>query len=155
MKNTQRSIEGIDFVGIGFQRCATSWLNFMLYEHPEICKPKSGLHFFNKNYNKGKNWYIRSILESCKNRNGEIKLGEFSTTYSYPEHHNVVFNRISRDFPNIKILINIRNPIERAQSEYFRLIKRQEIKKIGFKRAIKKNQKLLKEVIMLKLYKII
>ena len=38
------------FIGVGFQRCGTSWLNKVLFEHPDICKPESGLHFFNKNY---------------------------------------------------------------------------------------------------------
>lgn len=125
----------IHFVGIGFQRCATSWLNFMLADHPQICKPNSGLHYFNHNYGKGKAWYLDRVKSYCKESHSQV-CGEFSTTYSYPENYKNVAARLKNDFPDTLILASIRDPVERAYSDYLRSVRRGEVKNKGLRQAI-------------------
>ena len=46
------------FIGIGAQRCGTTWLYESLAAHPEVyvSRPKE-LYFFTKNYMRGLDWY--------------------------------------------------------------------------------------------------
>ena len=115
----------------------------MLYAHPEICKPRRGIHYFNQNYDKGKEWYLKQIVKEHKKQIVNVKYGEFSTTYSYPECVFTVLKRIKSDFPHVKILINIRNPIERAKSDYLRSVKRNEVKNVGLLKACELNREFI------------
>ena len=36
------------YLGIGCRRCASSWLHSLLNSHPQISKPKNGLHYFSQ-----------------------------------------------------------------------------------------------------------
>jgi hypothetical protein len=38
----------VDFIGIGVQRGATSWLYSCMHEHPEICAPEKEINFLPK-----------------------------------------------------------------------------------------------------------
>lgn len=107
----------------------------MPFKHPEICKPRSGIHYFNDNYDKDKKWYFENITKDCPTIMKHMKYGEFSTTYSYPENVPNVVRRLKNDFPNIKIIANIRHPIARIQSDYLRSIQKNEIKKVGLQKA--------------------
>jgi hypothetical protein len=116
----------IDFVGIGAPKSATTWLAQCLREHPEICFPKSAkeLHFFNKRHiaygNKAENksyevkgikWFIKQFRHCKKNQ----KKGEFSVSYLYDI---VACRRLKKHFPNIKIIVSLRNPIDMIYSGY-------------------------------------
>ncbi len=73
----------VDFIGIGVQKSATTWLYSMLISHPEIKGAKGGLknkevNFFNRSYFLGFDWY------SNKFEFGDRIVGEFSTLY-FPE----------------------------------------------------------------------
>jgi hypothetical protein len=123
------------FIGIGFQRCGTSWLNQVLFEHPEIGKPRSGLHFFNKNFEKGLPWYEEELARQGV---GMRAIGEFSTTYSYPDVVAMVATRIKDAYPGVKLIFSIRNPVERCYSDYCRLMRNSEIPdaEMSFEKAI-------------------
>ncbi|ACX71936.1 sulfotransferase [Methanocaldococcus vulcanius M7] len=112
----------INFIGIGTPKSGTTWLAKCLSEHPEIFIPeKKEIHFFNKydycekfefeeNYKKGIEWYLSHF-----NSEKPIK-GEFSPSYfSDP----LAYKRIKEHFPNIKLIVIFRNPIERLYSSYF------------------------------------
>lgn len=123
------------FIGIGFQRCGTSWLNQVLFEHPEIGKPRSGLHFFNKTFERGTSWYEEKLAATAPEKG---IVGEFSTTYSYPEAAATVADRIQKLYPNVKLIFSIRHPVERCRSDYKRLHRRGEIQEhnITFEEAL-------------------
>ena len=75
----------IDFIGIGFRRCGSSWLHSVLNQHPMINKPDKGLHFFS-----GKDSCIEKKEEyefffNKPSRNQIV--GEFSVSYSYPDSY--------------------------------------------------------------------
>lgn len=105
------SREGPDFIGIGVQRGGTSWLYQCLREHPEVCIPQKEIRFFDKYYDRGIDWY-ESCFDSC---NANVRRGEVSPDYIYSEQS---LERIQRHFPKAKLLLVIREPLERAYSAY-------------------------------------
>ena len=111
----------INFIGVGAQKSATSWVYACLYEHPQICAPIKEIHFFSRpRYEKGTEWY-ESHFNKCENGK---RTGEFSTSYLYsldaPE-------RIKSCYPEVKFIAMLRNPITRAYSQYRNAIKAGEI----------------------------
>ncbi|MFW6174035.1 MAG: sulfotransferase family protein [Elusimicrobiota bacterium] len=106
----------IDFIGIGAPRCATTWIFECLKEHPEICgSSKKEIHFFDKphRFRKGKGYYA-SFFEHCSDR----KLwGEYTPSYL---HYKKAPSRMYNYFPDAKLLVSLRNPVERAYSHYRR-----------------------------------
>lgn len=103
-----------NFIGIGAEKAGTSWVFACLYEHPEICIPIKEINFFadDKLWKKGQSWYENIFRSRCSD---ELVRGEFSTEYlSCPYSPS----RINLLYPKVIILVCLRNPIERAFSNY-------------------------------------
>ena len=103
----------IDFIGLGAQRSGTSWIYACLCEHPEIYIPIKEIHFFSRdrNWEKGYPWY-ESLFER---RPIDQKAGEFSTSYLFdPESPSRIYQR----YPHTKLIVSLRNPVDRAFSNY-------------------------------------
>jgi hypothetical protein len=111
----------IDFIGLGAQKSGTSWAYTCLYEHPQICAPVKEIHFFSRpRFENGKTWY-EDHFHKC----AEDKLkGEFSTSYLYSQETPA---RIKAMYPTAKLIAILRNPIDRAVSQYKNAIKSGEI----------------------------
>jgi Sulfotransferase domain len=111
----------IDFIGVGAQKSGTSWAYTCLYDHPEVCAPIKEIHFFSRpRWSEGREWY-ENHMSAC----GEgKKTGEFSTSYLYSKEAP---ERIHSLYPDTKIIAILRNPIDRAYSQYRNAIKSGEI----------------------------
>ena len=102
----------VDFVGIGAQKCATSWIYNALKEHPDVyvSDPKE-LDFFSCHYNLGFFWYDQHFRDAG---NAGVA-GEISPSYlcdlSAPER---AFEYNSR----LKVIVVLREPVERAYSNH-------------------------------------
>ena len=97
----------LDFIGIGAQKSATTWVYERLSHHPGIKFPAGKeIHFWDKNYTMGIDWY-RSIFDNENFINGEI-------TPSYGHLDISKISEIYSNFPKLKILLILRNPIDRA-----------------------------------------
>lgn len=107
-----------DFIGLGAQKAGTSWIYSCLYEHPQICMPLKEIHFFSRqrNWSKGYEWY-EEVFEPCS---PDVKAGEFSTTYLFDP---LTPERIYQRYPYVKLIASLRNPVERAYSNYMNTIK--------------------------------
>ncbi|MBD3311248.1 MAG: hypothetical protein GF349_01970 [Candidatus Magasanikbacteria bacterium] len=108
----------LHYIGIGGQKCATSWLSKCISEHPELdIFPGKEIHFFSetKKYNKGLEFYT-NFFKDC---DFSKKVGEFSTTYL---NSFKAADRIKEYYPDIKIIVSIRNPIDRAVSHVRHLL---------------------------------
>jgi hypothetical protein len=119
------SKEKIDFIGIGAAKSGSSWLATCLEEHPQIrfSKYKSNF-FFNAdygneyikdnwtNYPRGLDWYISQFPPAEK---GFVR-GEFGVSYL---NDPVACRRIKRLFPDTKILVTLRNPVDMVYSLYW------------------------------------
>lgn len=102
----------LDFIGVGAQKSATSWVYKMLLEHPQICGfSGKETHFFSneEKYKQGINFY----QEFFKNCDQDKITGEFSPDYLT---HPKAPRRIKQFFPDIKIIVCLRNPADRAFS---------------------------------------
>lgn len=102
-----------DFLFIGPQRTGTTWIYEHLIQHPELCFPKNVKEtmFFDRNFEKGMGWY-KWHFTNCES--GQ-KQGEVAPTYfDDPE----VPVRIKENSPECKIIITLRDPVERAKSLY-------------------------------------
>ena len=105
-----------NFLGIGVQRSATTWLYKCLKEHPHIFLPdKKELHFFDKNFDKGLDWY-KSFFERVTH---EIAIGEITPDYLY---NYKALERMASILPKAKLIVSLRNPVDRAYSAYKLLI---------------------------------
>ncbi len=111
----------IDFIGVGAQKSGTSWAYTCLYDHPQVCAPIKEIHFFSRpRWSEGRAWYERHF-SACEDGK---KAGEFSTSYLYSKEAP---QRIHELYPDAKIIAILRNPIDRAYSQYRNAIKSGEI----------------------------
>ena len=109
----------IHFLIIGATKSATTWLQQSLQQHPSIDMPDPELHYFSREYDRGADWYLSHFAGA----DGQVR-GEKSNSYmDTPE----AFGRIRRDLPDVKLIAQLRNPIERAYSDYCMLYRRGEV----------------------------
>jgi len=101
-----------DFLIIGAQKGGTSSLFYYLKFHPEIIRPiKKEIHFYNIHYQKGLKWYQAHFpLKSESHITGEA-----SPDYIF---HPLSAQRIKALNPEMKIIVLLRNPIQRAYSAF-------------------------------------
>lgn len=101
------------FIGIGPQKAGTTWLDAVLRRHDEICLPadRKEVFFYDKYYERGRDWY-EGLFANC----GESKaIGEVTPTYFAKPH---VLRRIADDYPDIKLIVILRHPVDRLISHY-------------------------------------
>ena len=100
-----------NFIGIGVQRAATTWLHDCLNEHPDIFLPvEKELNFFNQQFDLGIDWY-RSKFSGA---DGQSAIGEITPLYL----HTAPLDRIRATCPDAKLIVILREPVDRAYSCY-------------------------------------
>ena len=137
-----------NFIIAGFPKCGTTSLHHYLNEHPEIYMPaQKELHFFTFNIlsklkNGPKDATIKETqidnsekyLSFYKNVRNEVAIGDASPSYiNYPSQ----FKKIKEYLNDPKIIIILRDPINRAYSNYLHL-KREHRETLTFKESILK-----------------
>lgn len=101
------------FVTVGAQKCGTSTLHRMLREHPQIHMSKAKeLHFFDRNFDRGLSWYSEQFAP----RRQHVQVGETTPIYMY---NNMARQRLIETLPDVKIVVILRNPVDRAYSHYW------------------------------------
>ena len=104
-----------DFLIIGAQKCGTTSLYNYLIQHPQIVPAlQKEVHFFDLNFDKGLDWY-QSQFQPLDSHNHLIT-GEASPYYIF---HPLVPERVHQLFPKVKLIVLLRNPVERAISHYY------------------------------------
>lgn len=105
-----------DFLIIGAMKSGTSSLFHYLQRHPMIEPPiRKEIHFFTVGYHKGTSWY-RAHFPLRGALSGSRITGEGCPDYMFcpgAEH------RIYRLLPDVRLIILLRDPVERAISHYF------------------------------------
>jgi Sulfotransferase domain len=100
------------FLIIGAQKAGTSTLYASLSTHPEIEEAQEKeLHFFDRHYANGINSYRWQFPEL---KRGQIT-GEATPYYFF---HPLAPERVARTLPDVKLIAMLRNPVERAYSQY-------------------------------------
>ena len=114
-----------DFIIIGVGRAGTTALYSYLIQHPLIVPASTDnnesvadLHFFEYIISNNIQWYKShfpiSFSKSNNHKNSFIT-GEYTSTYMYHPH---VPKRIFNLLPKIKLIVILRNPIDKAYSTY-------------------------------------
>lgn len=100
------------FIGIGAQKCASTWIYSILKDHPEVSlgTPKE-INFFSYYYDYGVQWYLKHFTPRPEAR----AVGEISPSYF---HEPTVPHRLKSSFPDVKILVSLRDPVERVISNH-------------------------------------
>lgn len=103
-----------DFLIIGTQRGGTTSLFSLLSDHPEIFMPEEKeVHYFDLNYDKGIDWYVAKF--PAHPRDSKVISGEASPYYLFHPH---VPARVAKDLPEVKLIALLRDPVDRAYSNY-------------------------------------
>ncbi|MGF1476332.1 MAG: sulfotransferase [Geminicoccaceae bacterium] len=100
------------FIGIGAQKCATTWLAEMLSGHPDLFMVSGKeVDFFSHHYAKGVAWYQTAHFRDAAGRTG----GEISPSYLVDPF---AAERAHAFAPDFKIIVALRDPVERAFSNH-------------------------------------
>jgi hypothetical protein len=110
------------FIMIGAQRCGTTSLFRALAAHPQTAPPtfRKGVNYFDLNYHRGAGWYRGHFPVALTARHRAARYGgpaafEASGYYLY---HPFAIERLARDLPGAKLVVMLRDPVERAFSAY-------------------------------------
>lgn len=104
------------FLGIGVMRGGSTWLHELLASHPDVYVPtrRKAILFFNLYYDRGIDWYESFFPTGAEAGRYQV-LGEITPTYIYDPDSP---ERIA-SVPSItKLLVIVRNPVNRAYSWY-------------------------------------
>lgn len=102
-----------NFLIIGAQKAATTWLAENIAEHPDVfIAPAKEIYYFNHRFHQGTDWYERHFAEW----DGESAIGE--ATPGYLPHSNAP-SRIAETLDQPRLIALLRQPIDRAFSAYW------------------------------------
>lgn len=112
-----------DFVVVGAPKCGTTSLYSFLCSHPKV-EPAltKEIHYFDQphKYEMGDLWYRHNFPASVSLRRAGALTGEATTTYLF---HPLAPARMSRSAPGAKIIAMLRDPVDRAYSEYHMIMR--------------------------------
>ena len=137
-----------NFFIVGGSKCGTTNISYYLDSHPEVFVSKLNEPYYFCKWDLSNNFKRESMirdevkyLELFKDVKTEKVIGE--ATPSYLHSPNSAY-KIKERFPDSKIIISIRNPIERAYSGYF---SNEFMRKdnLSFKEMIDSHKKLIDE----------
>jgi hypothetical protein len=111
------------FLIVGAQRCGTTSMYRTLSQHPAILKAvlHKGVHYFDTGYDHDLAWYqghfpLRARAAAVRRVTGDTPLTFESSPYYL--FHPLAAARISRDLPGVKLVVLVRDPVERAYSAH-------------------------------------
>ena len=136
-KLTARSRCLPDFIIVGAQKAGTTSLYYHLADHPQILPARfKEIRFFDRHFHQGMDWYRghfpRRGVGMGRNGSEPVLTGEATPNY-LPDP--LVPGRIRQALPDVKLIVLLRNPVDRAYSHYQHNL-RNGIESLSFERAI-------------------
>lgn len=130
-----------NFIVAGGSRCGTTSLHRALLTHPGIVPPmvNKGVHYFDIDYLRGENWYRSHFPLSAvaARRTAAVPNAPMCFESSgYYMHHPLAPERIAQTLPEVRLVVMLRDPIERAYSAYKHEFARGFETVDGFERAL-------------------
>jgi len=128
-----------NFIILGPPKCASTSLHNYLGQHPQIYTTKvKETRFFSLHYDKGMDFYSNFFKDA-----GNAKaIGEATPSYAFLPF---VADRIRNHFPEIKLILCFRNPLDRAFSSWL-MQKGMGKEQLPFREAMEMNLKNLRTV---------
>ena len=136
-----------NFIIVGAVRCGTTSLYYNICEHSCVLPASyDEIGFFDSNYELGINWYKSMFPTKFKIKKIESKTGICITGEDTPFYFwdKKAIERIKKEIPKIKLIVLLRNPIDRAYSNYH-LGVRSGTESLSFEDSIKKEIALLEK----------
>jgi len=134
------------FIIVGAQKAGTTSLYWYLLQHPQVLGvAKKEIHFFDTEFHRGIRWYranfpttmeiqIRDATKGIRHLSGEA-----SPYYMFHPHAP---RRMAEVVPAARLIVLLRDPVERAYSHYNHVVKRGG-EPLPFEEAVKKEQERL------------
>jgi hypothetical protein len=134
-----------DFIIVGVMKGGTTSLYSYLLQHPQVLPAlKKEVHFFDLNYQRGINWYRAHFAThreaSPERHSNRVIMGEASPYYCFHPH---AIRRIAEVVPAAKLILLLRDPVERARSHYYHQV-RQHRETLSFELALEQETVRLK-----------
>lgn len=125
------------FLFIGPDKAGSSWLHYVLSQHPDCyVPPAKDLYFFDRHYARGWAWYEAHFRDAGTRR----VVGELSHDYLFsPE----AARRIAADLPRARLVTILREPVERSFSHYLYMI-RSGRTRVPFEQALRDHPELVR-----------
>lgn len=102
-----------DFLGLGVQKGGTTTLQRLLEQHPGAFLPAAKeLHYFSLHFAEGETWYREQFSAATPDQ----RCGEITPYYVF---HPQAPDRVQALLPQARLIVLLRDPVERALSQYF------------------------------------
>jgi hypothetical protein len=102
-----------NFIYVGPDKAGSSWLHEVLIRHPDVfLSPAKDLYYFDRYYDRGIEWYSEQFAGAGPNH---AVVGEICQDYLF---HPSAPSRIHHDLGQIKSMVSLRDPVERAWSSF-------------------------------------
>jgi hypothetical protein len=128
------------FLIVGGQRCGTTSMYKAVTQHPAVLGAvlHKGVHYFDVAYDRPKSWYQAHFpLRATASRHryqGVLPItGESSPYYMF---HPLAAERFARDLPGVRVLVLVRDPVERAYSAHAHELARGYEAQVSFESAL-------------------
>jgi Sulfotransferase family len=105
------------FVIIGAAKSATTWLRNQLAARNEVFLPRFEPHHFSREHERGEAWYREWFAGAAAGHLVGEKSADYLADAAVPQ-------RMHRLLPEAKLIVQLRNPVERAYSDYCMFFRR-------------------------------
>jgi len=111
------------FLIVGAQRCGTTSMFNALAQHPAVVPPlfHKGVHYFDVDFARGARWYRGHFPTRAWAAHRAVAAGRPPVTGEsspYYMHHPLAAGRLAAALPEVRLIVLMRDPIERAWSAY-------------------------------------
>jgi Sulfotransferase domain len=112
------------FLIVGAERCGTTSMFHVLSQHPAIFTTtlrKQEVHFFDVSYDRGLAWYQSQFPLTAYARLAARRVQSAPAAFEaspYYMFHPLAPARINRDLPGVRLLVLLRDPVDRAYSAH-------------------------------------
>lgn len=116
-----------DFLVIGTKRGGTTSMIKYLRKHPAVLPMWPGVEnakktfYFDENYHRGDKWYRSHFPSDFQRRRTQKRVGARPLTGEaapYYMFHPLVLDRVVETFVQVKVIVLLRNPVDRIWSHY-------------------------------------
>ena len=123
-----------DFLIIGAQKCGTTFLYDLLSLHPDV-EPSTikEVHYLDQRFGEGLEWYRSHFAAYPRNDEQKIMTGEATPYYLFYPHAPA---RAARLLPGARLLVLLRDPVDRAYSHYHHMLRRRR-ESLSFEEAVR------------------
>eukprot|EP01104_Vermistella_antarctica_P007797 TRINITY_DN1918_c1_g1_i2.p1 TRINITY_DN1918_c1_g1~~TRINITY_DN1918_c1_g1_i2.p1 ORF type:complete len:453 (-),score=67.67 TRINITY_DN1918_c1_g1_i2:376-1734(-) len=105
-----------NYLVLGAMKAGTTFLDRYLQKHPQVVHHQKEIGFFNWRFREGFAWYARHFSVFPYDDSSPRFVGESTPFYL---NSPFVADRVLQTIPDVKLIMTLRNPTNRALSQYY------------------------------------